>query len=77
VQDSSNIFLTKLVMQMCMNRFSFLRNEENLIRTCPQTQTKFSQISQTLLDKVNEDIYRPLGYARVFIASKFSRISAF
>jgi hypothetical protein len=54
-----------------------LRNEENLIRTRPQTQMKISQISQTLLDKVNEDIYRPLGYAGVFIASKFSRISVF
>ncbi len=60
---------------MCMNKFSFLRNEENLIRTRPRTQTEFFQISQTLLDKVNEDIYRPLGYAGICIASKFSRIS--
>jgi hypothetical protein len=32
---------------------------------------KFPWTYQTLLDKVNEDIYRPMWYVEIFIISKF------
>jgi hypothetical protein len=37
----------------------------------------FSRTYQILLNKVNEDIYRPLWYVWVFIVGKFSGISVF
>jgi hypothetical protein len=43
----------------------------------PWVLQKNSRTYQTLLNRVNENIYRSLWYVGIFIANKFSRISVF
>ncbi len=57
--------------------FYWALKKNDIFLAIPLVLQKFSWTYQTLLDKVNENIYRPLWYVGVFIIGKFLGIRVF
>jgi hypothetical protein len=51
--------------------------KNGIFLTIPLVLQKFSQIFQTMLEWVNENIHKPLWCTKVFIACKFFGINVF